>query len=256
MALQVQADVPHDHHPALAAAAAHGHRHDLVVLRSRGRHDHAVGPVSIGDAPHRLGDVAVARGESVLHAAVARDRDPLGIEVCTDHAAPMGAQQLVRDLPEDAHAYHHEGLAERRCRSPDPLHCDGAEGDRARMLRREPRRDAHRQVDRHVDVLGMVGNAGTGTGDQVARPKAVHMISDGHHFACCGVARRRAGGEHPGHAVPDPLHALVAHQMHHLLCMVGLLQRARPEREGAHPHPGHLGADRDAGVLDPHKNVA
>ena len=114
----------------------------------------------------------------------------------------------------------------------------------------EPVRDADGEVHRDVDQLGVVRDPGARAGDAVAGAEPAHLVADADDDARGRVAGRHARREHPAHALVRAREALVLRDLEHALRVVRLLQRALVERQPGHAHARHLGADRDARVLD------
>ena len=80
---------------------------------------------------------------------------PLPIEIDAQHAAAIGPQQLHREQSDEAQSGHHERLAQRGRRQPDPLECYGTEHREGGGFIIHRIGNARHEIARHRDDLGM-----------------------------------------------------------------------------------------------------
>ena len=90
------------------------------------------------------------------------------------------------------------------------LHRNGAERHGRGEFRGKAGGHADRQIDRHVDDLGMVGDAGAGAGDEVAALERLDLAAELDDFARGRIADRQARAEPAPDDVERTLDALVA----------------------------------------------
>ena len=136
-------------------------------------------------ARRRLQDGAVelaAVGDGPGEAVVPGPLHPLGVEVEAEHRAAAGRQQLGRDLTDKAETDHAGPVAQLGYSPSHPLEGDGTHGGGGRCLLAAAGGDLAHEVPGHAHQFGVVGIAGAGAGDQVARSEIGDVGGDGHHL--------------------------------------------------------------------------
>ncbi len=174
------------------------------------------------------------------------------VRVEAEHAAAVGAQQLHRELPDQAEAEHRDALAERRRRLAHALQRDRADRGEARRLHRDAVGNPRDQVARHVVVVGVVRVAGAGAGDAIADAVLGDLLAHLDHHAGARVAERDRRIELALHLLEGVAHALLARRVDHLAHQVRPRARLREQALAREVDDHLLGAGRDERAHRPH----
>ena len=254
-AVQIQPDIADQHDAAFFPAHLERRRDDRIRRRGR-RDDDAVGPRAVRQPRDLLGVAAVVGVDADVLAEFLRDANASAIQVGADDATTIGAEQLGGELAENAEADHDEGFAQRRLRASHALHRNRAERHRRGFGETEFVGQQHGQIARHADDLGMMRALRPGARDAITHGEVRDAVADFEDGSRRRVARRLGFVEFAFDQGFRGAESLGGNHLQRLLHLLGLLERALPQRQAAGLDAAHFRADGNARVIHPHQHCA
>ncbi len=201
---------------------------DRLVALGRRRDDDRVRSPALGERLGRLDESRVAGG---IGAKRAREVAFRWDRVEAQHLAPVGLEQLHRQLTEEAEAHDHHALAQRGLGLAHALKGDRADRDERRALVVDSLGNRNAEILGNIIVLGVARISRSGAGDPVADLEALHAVSEFDDGSGAAVAEGDGVIELRPHRLDgadDPLALrLVHHLAHQVRARHGLARQAR-----------------------------